>query len=279
VSAPCASSEDFACPLGCARGCRPFSPALTSACASSHGVWLSLDVSFPVSVSPYGFGDPSSSLASVAARRLPALDLEVFPSPVRRSRQGFCVAPSSELRLLQSVTERGGYALSCFSACLRSASPEVSGSFSTCLSSSPLCPGLPHPVRSASRVSHPPDGFLLDDPTGLVSCRSAHGVPPFRAFPSPGAATPLDVTSALLPLTRAALGYTPEGSYRQRQDRHAAPHGALAKHRAARSRPHQDASASWSTSGPLLPGASPWSSRRLLHLRDARCSPGFVDLL
>jgi hypothetical protein len=36
---------------------------------------------------------------------------------------------------------------------------------------SPLHPGLPHPVRSASRVSHPPDGFLLPIPPGLVSCR------------------------------------------------------------------------------------------------------------
>jgi len=79
VTVPCSSPEVFARPSGCARGCRPFSPALASACASSHEVWLSLDVSFPVTVSPHGFGDPSSSLASMAARRLPALDLEVFP--------------------------------------------------------------------------------------------------------------------------------------------------------------------------------------------------------
>jgi len=100
------------------------------------------------------------------------------------------------------------------SACPRSASHEVSGSFSTCLTSSPRSlPGLPHPVRSAFRVSHPLDGLLLDDPTGLVSCRSAHGVPPFRAFPSPGAAMPLDIASALLPLTPAPPRSVPEGSY------------------------------------------------------------------
>jgi hypothetical protein len=55
-----------------------------------------------------------------------------------------------------------------------------------------MIPGLPHPVRSALRVSHPLDGLLLDELPGLVSCRSAHGVPPFRAFPSLGALTPLD---------------------------------------------------------------------------------------
>jgi len=30
-------------------------------------------------------------------------------------------------------------------------------------------PGLPHPVRSASRVSHPPDGLLRSSPSRLVS--------------------------------------------------------------------------------------------------------------
>ena len=67
-------------------------------------------------------------------------------------------------------------------ACPRSAAHEVLGSFSTTHSSSPLHPGLPHPVRSASRVSHPPDGFLLDELPGLVSCRSALGVPSLQSF-------------------------------------------------------------------------------------------------
>jgi hypothetical protein len=65
-------------------------------------------------------------------------------------------------------------------------SHEVSGSFSTCHTASPLSPGLPHPVRSAFRVSHPPDGLLLAALPGLVSCRSAHGVPcPSELFPRP----------------------------------------------------------------------------------------------
>jgi hypothetical protein len=92
--------------------------------------------------------------------------------------------PSTELRLLQSLTVVGGRA-----SCLgmpRGASPEVSGSSSTTQLSSPLNPGLPRPVRSVLRVSHPLDGFLLDSLPGLVSCRSAHGVPgPTELFPRP----------------------------------------------------------------------------------------------
>jgi hypothetical protein len=64
----------------------------------------------------------------------------------------------------------------------RGASHEVCGSFSTSTSRVHQDPGLPHPVRSASRVSHPPDGLLLDWPPGLVSCRSAHGVPTLQSL-------------------------------------------------------------------------------------------------
>jgi hypothetical protein len=39
-------------------------------------------------------------------------------------------------------------------------------------------PGLPRPVRSALRVSHPLCGLLLLRPLGLVSYRNAHGVVP-----------------------------------------------------------------------------------------------------
>jgi len=44
-------------------------------------------------------------------------------------------------------------------------------------------PGLPTPVRSAFRVSHPPDGFL---PLGLPATRTGatHGVHPSELFPS-----------------------------------------------------------------------------------------------
>src|SRR5262249_5361101 len=42
----------------------------------------------------------------------------------------------------------------------------------------PLHPGLPHPARSALRVSHPPSGFLLPYPPGFVSPRNAPGILP-----------------------------------------------------------------------------------------------------
>jgi hypothetical protein len=67
--------------------------------------------------------------------------------------------------------------------------------------SSPLPPGLPHPVRSAFRVFHPLDGLLLERATRpcFMPERSWSSVP-FRAFPSPGAVTSLD---ALLPSCRS----------------------------------------------------------------------------
>jgi hypothetical protein len=43
--------------------------------------------------------------------------------------------------------------------------------FGASAQASPLHPGLPHRVRSALRVSHPLDGFLLARTPGLVSCR------------------------------------------------------------------------------------------------------------
>jgi hypothetical protein len=49
--------------------------------------------------------------------------------------------------------------------------------------SSLLSPGLPHPVRSASRFSQPLDGLLLETPCGLVSCRWHFRGSPCRAFP------------------------------------------------------------------------------------------------
>ena len=63
------------------------------------------------------------------------------------------------------------------------ASHEVRGSFSTIHLTSPLNPGLPLPVSSAFGVSHPLDGLLLVRLPGLVSCRSAHGVPALQSFP------------------------------------------------------------------------------------------------
>jgi len=57
----------------------------------------------------------------------------------------------------------------------------------------PLHPGLPHPVRSAFRVSHPPDGLLPRRPSGLVSCRSrSWGYAPSELSPPHEALAPLD---------------------------------------------------------------------------------------
>jgi hypothetical protein len=73
--------------------------------------------------------------------------------------------PSGSLPLRVSLAGR--------SACLFRELPPLLGSCpfqrSRCRESTH--PGLPHPVRSASRVSHPPDGLLLPAPPGLVSCR------------------------------------------------------------------------------------------------------------
>lgn len=64
-------------------------------------------------------------------------------------------------------------------------SPEVPLPPARVSSRSSLSPGLPPPVRSASRVPPPLGGLHLRGPTGLVSCRSARGIstPPER-FPS-----------------------------------------------------------------------------------------------
>jgi hypothetical protein len=43
-------------------------------------------------------------------------------------------------------------------------------------------PGLPRPVRSAYRVSHPLDGLLPRTPSGLVSCRKRSWGCPLQSF-------------------------------------------------------------------------------------------------
>jgi hypothetical protein len=54
-------------------------------------------------------------------------------------------------------------------------------------------PGFPHPVRSASRDSHPPDGLLHDPPYGLVSSRWRSWGSTLQSVTTRGAVTPLDV--------------------------------------------------------------------------------------
>jgi len=117
--------------------------------------------------------------------------------------------PSAELRLLQSMTRSGRPR---FRGMLRGASREVRGSSSTTYPSSPLFPGLPHPVRSVSRVSHPPDGFLLDGLPGLVSCRErSWSSCPSELFPR-AEPSHLSMGGAFLPLATAERTRRPAGS-------------------------------------------------------------------
>lgn len=136
-----------------------------------------------VAVSPHWFGDPSSSLAQGPVRRPVALDPEVFPRAHavgrtrRTDRTSTTLASPSEYDRRRAAAPVGGAA--------RGSSHEVCGSFSTSHLSSPRGPGLPHPVCSACRVSHPRGELLLDrlpDRKG----RSAPGVPyPSELFPRP----------------------------------------------------------------------------------------------
>jgi hypothetical protein len=62
---------------------------------------------------------------------------------------------------------------------------------------------IPSPLRSALRVSHPPDGFLLDPPCGFISPRSHIRGSPFRGFFLRRSRTPSSEAVALLPFHRA----------------------------------------------------------------------------
>jgi hypothetical protein len=142
-------------------------------------------------VAPYWFSAPSTSLRPVEHRlvdpSIDALDLEVFPGLRADSIPEYRVGPPTGLLPFRSLTDYRlprGARVNTLAARHAATSHEVWGSFSTTHLSSPHAAGLPHPLRSVSRVSHPPDGFLLDRLTGLVSCRSAHGVPhPSELFP------------------------------------------------------------------------------------------------
>jgi hypothetical protein len=138
-------------------------------------------------------------------------------------------------------------------------------------------PGLPHPIRSAFRVSHPLDGLLLDWLPDLVSCRSAHGVPcPSEPFPRPEQPR-LSARPRLLAVGTLRSPDTPRlACVDSRDSGHAASPGSrvdpwfpvhglknldLAK--------RLDFKA-------LLPGASPLRRRLRLSSHRARCSPGLL---
>jgi hypothetical protein len=109
-----------------------------------------------------------------------------------RSAHG--VTPSSELDHLLAAA----FAAAC------GASPEVSCPCSARGRRDSPSPGLPRPVRSAFRVSHPPDGLLPLRPSGLVSCRwrswgssPSELLPPTEAVSPLGDRNPPDVGSAM----------------------------------------------------------------------------------
>lgn len=102
-----------------------------------------------------------------------------------------------ELRLLQSLTTRRRPQIQ---SRLCGASHEVWSPTTL-----PVCgiyahvPGLPHPVRSAFRVSHPPDGFLPRRPLGLVSCRSRSWGSPLQSLSLAAKPWCLSTPATLLP--------------------------------------------------------------------------------
>jgi hypothetical protein len=150
---------------------------------ASHEVALCLGVSRRPLVSPHWFSDPSSAFAQcrpVDRRRWPSRFFQQTPGHRMR------IAPGTSAHVVTSSSESDRLTAAANVCMRRGASHEVCGSSSTIHLQSPLNPGLPHPVRSAFRVSHPPDGLLLYRLPGLVSCRSAHGVPsPSELFPRP----------------------------------------------------------------------------------------------
>jgi len=205
------------------------------------------------------------------ARRRATLDLEalsglLLPDTLLTRTDN----PPTELRPLQSMTAAGRrtpwYARGA------TASHEVRGSFSTVHLASPLNPGLPHPVRSAYRVSHPLDGLLLTRLPGLVSCRSAHGVPALQSFPL---ARSSDASRRPMPScrwpdsrtvrTRGSDGNStspPRGAAARFANRNRHPFTAVAKHpRPARLQG-------------LAPRDESVASPRRLGRRRARYSPG-----
>jgi hypothetical protein len=72
---------------------------------------------------------------------------------------------------------------------------------------SPPNQGLPHPVRSAFRVSYPLSGLLLPKPLNHLSGPSVLGICPSEFF-SLQRAVPLSRPSALLPFFRRASWFT-----------------------------------------------------------------------
>jgi hypothetical protein len=109
-------------------------------------------------------------------RKLPAL------IPIKNERCPLVPLPSPAESLPTQpgpvyLRHRAVAAAACFRR-LPGASPGVCVPAACVSAGSPLALGLPHPARSAHRVSHPRSGLLLPAPLGLVSSRNAPGILP-----------------------------------------------------------------------------------------------------
>ena len=129
-------------------------------------------------------------------------DPEVFPQPSRPQKINLAAYP---LLGLTSPSERIPERSPPPEAYERAASLSWDSSpYSACRIGSPPYPGLPGPVRSPSRVSHPPGGFLLPKPPGPVSYRDRSWGSSSRAFPSRGYGTLSSLVTLLaLPCRRS----------------------------------------------------------------------------
>jgi hypothetical protein len=137
-----------------------------------------------------------------------ALDLEVFPGLRADSIPGYRVGPPTGLLPFRSLTDYRlprGARVNTLAARLAATSHEVFGSFSTTHPSSPPIAGLPHPLRSVSRVSHPPDGFLLDRLPALFHAGALMEFLTLQSFSLTRSCHASRRAPALLPFTLAAV--------------------------------------------------------------------------
>jgi len=148
-------------------------------------------------------------------------------------------------------------------ACRAAASHEVCGSSSTTHQPSPPVPGLPHPVRSALRVSHPLDGLLLDWlPTVFQAgaLMEFHTLQSFSLVRSRYASRRARALLPLAPTTRPWRSAT--AVPRQPRSGPRGVPGISRRSRATRSRSQRSGRRVGLDFRALLPGASPLSRRR-----------------
>jgi hypothetical protein len=125
--------------------------------------------------SPFILGNAAAPFEAAPGPVGPSFrDHEVFPAPdasaATSAAENGDRSPLAELRLLQSITT-GRRPQSGFRLQRCGASHEVWSPSALEEGEVYQTPGLPHPVRSTSRVSHPLDGLLPRNPAGPVSCR------------------------------------------------------------------------------------------------------------